>query len=145
MAVRVEFFCIEGTGDFELVPGAALDGAVAAFDEGLPGGRPARCVGWVSASDDDEARFAGWCDAVDEHLGTGLLQHGLGEAVGIPPILAGGAAGEPEASWDATLQAAIVAVAGQRLGWRTHFDLAGTVGTDDDFPTAHRRSGGDAT
>ena len=34
------------------------------------------------------------------------------------------------------------AAGGERLGWRTHFDLAGTVGTDDDFPTAHRRAGG---
>jgi hypothetical protein len=140
----VEFYSVEGTGDFELVGAAALDEAVAAFDADRAGSGPARCVGWVSASDDDESRFAAWCDDVDDRLGTGLLHHGLGEAAGLQPGTAGTAAGEPEASWDATLQAALAAVGGQRLGWRTHFDVAGTVGTDDDVPTASRRTGGEA-
>lgn len=148
MAVRIEFFAVHGTTDFELVGDAALDQAVAAFETGGPAADgPARCVGWLSASDDDEARFGGWCDAVDEDLGIGLLQHGVGESSGLAPsalesVPSGGSGdGEPETSWTATLVDALGAVDGGRLGWRTHFDLAGTVGTDDDYPTTHHRMG----
>ncbi len=149
MAVRIEFFSVAGAVDFELVGPAALDAAVAAFDAGSDPGDAAgaaRCVGWLSASDDDEERFTDWCDEVDDDLGIGLLHQGLGEAVGLtPPALAETPpAGEDEweAAWSATLHDALAAAAGGRIGWRTNFDLAGTAGTADDYPTATGRRAG---
>ncbi|MBA2280455.1 MAG: hypothetical protein H0W25_04345 [Acidimicrobiia bacterium] len=143
MAVRIELFAVAGTADFELVSAAALDAAVAAFDASDSNGEPAagvRCLGWLSASDDDEAAFGGWCEHVDEHLGAGLLPHGLGEGEGLDPAAVPASAAEPEASWASTLRAALEDAVGGRVGWRTRFDAAGTTGTDDDFPTATARA-----
>jgi hypothetical protein len=138
--VRIEFFTIAGTGDFELVTPAALDAAVAGFDAGAPAGA-VRCVGWLSASDDDEARFTDWCEEVDDDLGIGLLQQGVGESDGLTPLGSETAVGEWEAAWSATLQDALAAAAGGRIGWRTNFDVAGTTGTPDDYPTAAHPAG----
>lgn len=147
MAVRIEFFTIEGTADFEHLPAGALDAAVAGFDTGADPGDAAgaaRCVGWLSASDDDEERFTDWCDEVDDDLGTGLLQHGRGEATGLaPPALAAdstAADGAWAARWSAVLRGALQAADGGRIGWRTEFDESGTAGTPDDYPTADRAS-----
>jgi hypothetical protein len=142
VAVRIELFTIAGAGDFELVTPAALDAAVAAFDANSEPGATAgevRCVGWLSASDDDEDRFTSWCDDVDGALGLGLLHQGVDEAVGVEPLPDGQeAAAEDrwEVAWSATLRAALAAAAGGRIGWRTNFDVAGTTGTPDDYPTA---------
>jgi hypothetical protein len=143
MAVRIELFAVSGTDDFEHVSAAALDVAVAAFDGGGAGGEaagPVRCIGWLSAGDDDEAGFTGWCDDVDEHLGIGLLHQGLGEDAGLDPVAVPAVTHPPDADWAATLRDAIEEAAGGRLGWRTSFDTAGTVGTDDDFPTGTHRA-----
>ena len=143
MAVRIQFFTITG-GDFEVVPIAALDAAVAAFDAADPPVPPAdaaalRCVGWLSASDDDEERFSDWCDEVDDDLGIGLLQHGRGEAVGLtPPALtadSAGADGGWATRWSEVLRGALQAAGGGRIGWRTEFDESGTTGTTDDYST----------
>jgi hypothetical protein len=155
LAVRIEFFTIAGTGDFELVPPAALDAAVAGFDAGAPAGADpgpgagpdeatgdVRCVGWLSASDDDEARFTDWCEEVDDDLGIGLLQQGVGESDGLTPLGSEATAvGEWEAAWSTTLHDALAAAAGGRIGWRTNFDVAGTTGTPDDYPTAAHPAG----
>jgi hypothetical protein len=146
LAVRIEFFTIAGTGDFELVPPETLDAAVAAFDAGTGPGAAGdvRCVGWLSASDEDEERFSDWCEEVDRDLGTGLLSEGIDETVGLtaPDALADTAgAGEWEAAWSATLREALAAVAGGRIGWRTAFDVAGTAGTPDDHPTSAHPAG----
>lgn len=144
MAVRIEFFTVAGTVDIELVEPAALDAAVAAFDAGADPGDaagPARCVGWLSASDDDEERFTDWCDEVDDDLGIGLLHQGIGEAAGLTPPAVSAGAVEWEAAWSATLNHALDVAAGGRIGWRTNFDLAGTAGTPDDYPTATGRAG----
>lgn len=147
MAVRIQFFTIDGDGDFEVVPGSVLDAAVADFD--APAGTAARvsevrCVGWLSAADDDEERFSDWCDEVDDDLGTGLLQHGRGEATGLaPPALAAdstAADGAWAARWSAVLRGALQAADGGRIGWRTEFDESGTAGTPDDYSTADRAS-----
>jgi hypothetical protein len=138
MAIRVQFFTIAGTGDFELVPPAALDAAVAAFDAGTaaaPGG-DVRCVGWLSAGDHDEELFTDWCDEVDDALGVGLVHQGIGEDSGLEPAAAKAGGGAWEDAWTATLRAALEAAAGGRLGWRTDYDLAGTTGTPDDYPTS---------
>jgi len=143
MAVRIEFFTIAGTGDFELVEPASLEAAVTAFDAGT--GRdadgPVRCVGWVSASDGDEDRFTDWCAEIDDDLGVGFLQQGVGEAVGLAPPPAvpatAGAGDDPcAAAWGAAVRAALVAAAGGRLGWRTNFDVSGAAVPGDDYPTA---------
>jgi hypothetical protein len=142
VAVRIELFTIAGAGDFELVTPAALDAAVAAFDADSEPGAAAgevRCVGWLSASDDDEQRFTAWCEDVDDALGLGLLHQGVDEAVGVQPAPTrheAAAADRWEVAWSATLRAALAAAAGGRLGWRTNFDVAGTTGTPDDYPTA---------
>jgi hypothetical protein len=164
VAVRIEFFTVAGTIDFELVPHAALDAAVAAFDAGtVPGDEvgPVRCVGWLSASDEDEARLAGWCSEVGDDLGVSLLRQGVDEAVGlssvslattcattgsvatssvattaVPPAVDDGTA-----AWAAALQGALDAGAGGRIGWRTNYDVSGTEGTPDDYPTASRPMG----
>ena len=139
MAVRIEFFSITGTGDFELVPPSTLDAAVAALDEGSgPGETPGevRCIGWLSASDDDEERFTAWCAQVDHDLGVGFLSQGIDEAVGLPVPEPGGAGDARETAWAATLRAVLVAAGGGRIGWRTNFDVGGTAGTHDDYPTA---------
>lgn len=142
MAARIQLFTIAGDGDFEVVPTEALDAAVAEFDDaGGPGPRAGavRCVGWLSAADDDEERFSDWCDEVDDDLGIGLLLHGRGEAVGLkPPALAAESAaadGEWATAWSAVLRGALRAADGGRIGWRTEFDEAGTSGTTDDYPT----------
>jgi hypothetical protein len=147
MAVRIEFFTIEGTGDFELVPPAALDAAVADFDAGRhpgPGSGSVRCVGWLSASDDDEDRFTDWCDEVDDDLGIGLLHQGLGEAVGLAPPAHDTAALDSDGGWasvwSGVLRAALGAAGGGRLGWRTNFDVPGTAERADDYPTAGHRT-----
>ena len=88
MAVRIEFFIIEGTGDFEFVPAGALDAAIAEFDAGRDPGEaagPVRCVGWLSASDDDEDRFTDWCDEVDDDLGIGTHHQGPRGSRGLAP------------------------------------------------------------
>ena len=147
MAVRIEFFTIDGTSDFELVPAGALDAAVAAFDAGHdPGGSagPVRCVGWLSASDDDEERFTDWCDEVDDDLGLGLLQQGVAEASGVrPPALSTeslASDGEWASEWSGVLRAALAAADGGRIGWRTNFDVPGTGEPADDYPSAGRRA-----
>ena len=137
MAVRIDLFTITGPLDFELVPPAVLDAAVAAFDSGTTADDgPVRCVGWLSASDEDEAAFTGWCDALDDDLGIGLLHQGLGEGQDIDPGGLAASPGGPEAGWTAAVQAAVVAAAGGRLGWRTDFDDPGTVPSDPEHPTA---------
>lgn len=150
MAVRIQFFTIDGSDDFELVSPAALDAAVADFDAAAVADTPAgavRCVGWLSASDDDEERFTDWCDEVDDDLGIGLLQHGLGEAVGLtPPALAAesvAADGGWASEWSSVLRGALVAAGGGRIGWRTDFDEAGTAGTADDYPSAGHAAASD--
>jgi hypothetical protein len=123
VAVRIEFFTIDGTGDFELVPAADLSGAVAAYDAGASAaGEAIRCVGWLEASDDEEARFSGWCDALDDDLGVGLLRQGLGEDARLSVDHLAAATEEPEARWASTIRTALEAAAGGRLGWRTDFD-----------------------
>ena len=148
MAVRIEFFTIEGTADFEHLPAGALDAAVAGFDTGADPGDAAgaaRCVGWLSASDDDEERFTDWCDEVDDDLGIGLLQQGLGEASGLTPPALGTTAlasdGEWASDWSGVLRAALEAAGGGRIGWRTNFDVPGTGEAADDYPTASHRAG----
>ena len=143
MAVRIELFTVDGTVDFEIVESAALDEAVAAFesdDAPEPSG-PVRCVGWLSASDADEPRLTGWCDAVDENLGIGLLQQGLGEGRGLDAAHLPAADGDPEASWAATVRAALEAAAGGRIAWRTNFDDVTATTPDDDYPTATHPTG----
>jgi hypothetical protein len=147
MAVRIEFFTIEGTGDFELVSPETLDAAVAEFDAGRVPGAGAgalRCVGWLSASDDDEDRFTDWCDEVDDDLGIGLLHQGLGEAAGLAPPPLDNAAlasdGEWASVWSGVLRAALDAAGGGRIGWRTNFDVPGTAQRADDYPTAGHRT-----
>jgi hypothetical protein len=147
MAVRIEFFIIEGTGDFELVPAGALDAAVAGFDAGRDPGEaagPVRCVGWLSASDDDEDRFTDWCDEVDDDLGIGLLHQGLGEAAGLapPPLDTAALASDGgwASVWSGVLRAALEAAGGGRIGWRTNFDVPGAAERADDYPTAGHRT-----
>lgn len=147
MAVRIEFFSISGTGDFELVAPATLDAAVAALDAGsdpdvTPG--DVRCVGWLSAADDDEERFTAWCAQVDHDLGVGFLSQGIDEAVGLPVPEPGDTTDTTDgrdAAWAATLRAALVAAGGGRIGWRTNFDVGGTAGTHEDYPTATSGAG----
>jgi hypothetical protein len=144
VAVRIEFFTIPGTVDFELVDHAVLDAAVAGFDAGTDPGDapgPVRCVGWLSASDDDEERFSDWCTEVDDDLGVGLLHQGIDEGVGLASPAVTPDAAELESAWAATLEAALTAAGGGRIGWRTNFDVAGTTGTPDDYPTASHRAG----
>jgi hypothetical protein len=144
LAVRIEFFAIAGTVDVESVGDPALDAAVAAFEAGTDPAAAAgevRCVGWLSASDDDEERFSDWCDEVDADLGVGFLHQGVGESAGLTPPVPAAAEGEWESAWSATLHDAITAVGGGRIGWRTNFDVGGTSGTPDDYPTASRRAG----
>ena len=142
MAVRIELFTVDGTIDFEVVEDAALDAAVAAFEsDGAPDPAGAvRCVGWLSASDADEPRLTGWCDAVDECLGIGLLHQGLGEDRGLDATDVPAADDEPEASWAATVRAALQAAAGGRIAWRTNFDDVTATTPDDDYPTASHRA-----
>ena len=139
MAVRIEFFAIAGAGDFELVAPASLDVAVATFDAGAEPGDASgdvRCLGWLSASDDDEEAFTAWCAEVDHELGVGFLSQGVDEAAGLPVLEPGGAGDDRGAAWAATLRAVLVAAGGGRIGWRTNFDVGGTAGTHDDYPTA---------
>jgi hypothetical protein len=146
MAVRIEFFTIEGADDFERVPAATLDAAVAGFDadESTASG-PVRCVGWLSASDDDEERFTDWCDEVDDDLGIGLLQQGVGEATGLVPPAQDATAlasdGEWATAWSAVLRDALEAAGGGRFAWRTNFDVPGSAAAGDDYPTASHRAG----
>jgi len=144
MAIRIDFFTIAGTLDFELVPTAALDAAVSAFDGATSPAddSPVRCVGWLSASDDDEATFTGWCDALDDDLGIGLLHQGLGEDHGLDQAAVTPGTAEPETSWSAVVRGAVTAAAGGRLGWRSDFDASGTVPTDPEHPTASHASDG---
>ena len=138
MAVRIEFFTIAGTIDFELVGVAALDAAVAGFDAATDPGDAAgavRCVGWLSASDDDEDSFFDWGQEVDDELGIGLLRQGLDEGSGLVPAAVDAGDGGVATAWTATLRAAVAAAAGGRFGWRTDFDVSGTSGTQDDYPT----------
>ncbi len=150
MAVRIEFFTIEGTGDFELVAATALDAAVVGFDGGRDPGEaagPTRCVGWLSAGDADEERFTDWCDEVDDDLGIGLLHQGLDEATGLrPPALSTeslASDGEWASEWSGVLRSALEAADGGRIGWRTNFDVPGTAEHADDYPTASHRVGAD--
>lgn len=141
MAVRIEFFTIAGGIDFELVDHAALDAAVAGFDAGTEPGAdagPVRCIGWLSASDDDEERFTDWCNEVDDDLGVRLLHQGVGEAFGLTlhGALTADGEGEREVAWSITLLDALSEAAGGRIGWRTNFDVAGTAGTPEDYPSA---------
>jgi hypothetical protein len=147
LAVRIEFFAIAGTVDVESVGDPALDAAVAAFDAGTDPAAAAgdvRCVGWLSASDDDEDRFADWCDEVDDDLGIGLLHQGLGEAAGLapPPLDTAALAsdGEWASVWSGVLRAALEAAGGGRIGWRTNFDVPGAAERADDYPTASHRT-----
>ncbi len=139
MAVRIEFFTIAGTVDFELVGPVALGAAVTAFDAGTDPGDvagPVRCVGWLSASDDDEDDFYAWCHEIDDELGIGLLHQGLAEDSGLSPIEVDAGDGDLATAWTTTLRGAVAAAAGGRFGWRTDFDVSGTTGTTDDYPTA---------
>ncbi len=144
MAVRIELFSITGTGDFELVAPSTLDAAVAAFDAGTgPGETPeeVRCIGWLSASDDDEARFTAWCAQVDHDLGVGFVSQGIDEAVGLPVPEPESEADDREVAWAATLRSALISAGGGRIGWRTNFDVGGTAGTHEDYPTATSGAG----
>ena len=150
MAVRIEFFTIDGSDDFERVPAAALDSAVVGFDAGEPAvAGPVRCVGWLSASDQDEERFTDWCDEVDDDLGIGLLQQGVGESSGLTPPALGATSvasdGEWASEWSGVLRAALEAAAGGRIGWRTNFDVPGTATPGDDYPTSGHRAGAAGT
>jgi hypothetical protein len=143
VAVRIQFFTIAGTIDFEVVGAAALDAAVAGFDAGTDPGDaagPLRCVGWLSASDDDEDSFHAWGHEVDDELGIGLLHQGLAEDSGLSPAAVDAAIDasndELATAWTTTLRAAVAAAAGGRFGWRADFDISGTTGTPDDYPTA---------
>ena len=144
MAIRIDFFTIAGTLDFEVVPTAALDAAVSAFDsDASPADdNPVRCVGWLSASDDDEAAFTGWCDALDDDLGIGLLHQGLGEGHGLDQAAVTPGQAEPEVGWSAVVRGAVAAAGGGRLGWRSAFDDAVTVDSDPEHPTASHASDG---
>jgi hypothetical protein len=139
MAVRIELFTITGSGDFEAVAPATLDAAVAAFEAGaggVPAGGPVACVGWLSASDDDEEALGDWATQVDAELGIALLHQGVGEDAG---LAAGAVAADPGPwpdRWSATLRAALAAAAGGRLGWRTNFDPGGTTASAEEYPTA---------
>jgi len=148
VAVRIEFFTIAGHDDFELVPGATLDAAVAGFDAGREPGEaagPARCVGWLSASDDDEERFTDWCDEVDDDLGIGLLHQGVDESTGLRPPALGAESvasdGEWASEWSGVLRSALEAADGGRVGWRTNFDVPGTAERADHYPTSSHRVG----
>lgn len=144
MAVRIELFSIAGTGDFELVAPSSLDAAVAALDARSDPGEASgdvRCIGWLSAADDDEERFTAWCAQVDHDLGVGFLSQGIDEAVGLPVPQPGDAGDDREAAWAETLRAALVAAGGGRIGWRTNFDVGGTAGTHEDYPTATSGAG----
>ncbi len=123
MAIRIDFFTITGTLDFELVPVGTLDAAVSAFDADAPPPEdsPVRCVGWLFASDEDEAAFTGWCDAIDDDLGIGLLHQGLGEDHGLDQAAVTAGSAEPEVSWSAVVREAVAAAGGGRLGWRSEF------------------------
>jgi hypothetical protein len=143
VAVRIEFFTIAGTVDFELVGPGALAAAVSAFDAGTDPGDAAgavRCVGWLSASDDDEDDFYAWGHEVDDELGIGLLHQGLAEDSGLSTTAVdagdGDGDGDLATAWTTALRAAVAAAAGGRFGWRTDFDVSGTTGTPDDYPTA---------
>jgi hypothetical protein len=144
MAVRIEFFSIAGAADFELVAPSSLDAAVAAFDTGSGSGDASadvRCIGWLSAADDDEEEFTAWCAEVDDDLGVGFLSQGVDEAVGLPVPDPGDAGDDRQAAWAATLRAVLVAAGGGRIGWRTNFDVGGTAGTHEDYPTATSGAG----
>jgi hypothetical protein len=141
VAVRIDFFSLVGAADVEMVTPEAFGAAVAAFDAGTAPGDaagPVRCVGWLSAGDDDEEAFTDWCDEVDDELGIGLLRQGVGDATHLDPAAVEAGEGELAEAWTATLRAAVSATATDdgRLGWRTSFDVAGTAGTTDDYPTA---------
>ena len=147
MAVRIEFFTIDGSGDFELVPAVRSTPRSPRSTPAAIRARPRvrlRCVGWLSASDDDEDRFTDWCDEVDDDLGIGLLHQGLGEAAGLapPPIDTAALAsdGEWASVWSGVLRAALEAAGGGRIGWRTNFDVPGTAERADDYPTAGHRT-----
>jgi len=142
MAVRIELFTIAGRRDFEAVGPADLDAAVAAFDAGAPA--PAgdvACVGWLSASDDDEEALGQWGEEVDAELGIGLLHQGVGEDVGLDAGAVVAAPGPWADRWSATLRAALAAAAGARLGWRTNFDPGGTTASAEEYPTAAHPAG----
>ena len=142
MAVRIELFTIAGTGDFESVAPADLDAAVAGFDAGAPA--PAggvACVGWLSASDDDEEALGQWGDEVDAELGIGLLHQGVGEDGGLDAGAVVTTAGPWADRWSATLRDALAAADGGRLGWRTNFDPGGTTASAEEYPTAAHPAG----
>ena len=77
----------------------------------------------------------------------GLLRQGVDEGAGlasasvdttsVPAVV-----DERTEAWSATLRGALDAGVGGRIGWRTNFDLSGTAGTPDDYPTASRALGG---
>ncbi len=143
MAVRIEFFAIDGAADVEMITDGAFDAAVAGFEAGTDPGAaagPVQCVGWLSASDDDEEAFSDWCAEVDDELGIGRLRQGVGDATSLSPKSVDTGEGSLADAWSATLRAAIEGANADdsRLGWRTLFDAAGTAGTTDDFPTATR-------
>jgi hypothetical protein len=138
VAIRIEFFAVDGAADVEMITPEAFDAAVAGFDAGRDPGAdagPVRCVGWLTASDDDEEAFTDWCEEVDSELGTGLLREGVGDATGLSPASVEAGEGPVAAEWTAALRAAIDGANADdgRLGWRTAFDLAGSP---DDVPTA---------
>ena len=143
MAVRIELFTIAGTGDFESVAASDLDAAVAAFDAGAPApaGGDVACVGWLSASDEDEEALAQWGDEVDAELGIGLLHQGEGEDAGLDSGAVVAAPGPWADRWSTTLRAALAAAAGGRLGWRTNFDPGGTTASAEEYPTAAHPAG----
>ncbi len=124
-----------------MITDEGFDTAVAAFEAGdAPGAAagPVVCVGWLSASDADEEAFTDWCDEVDDELGIGLLRQGVGDATGLSPKSVDAGEGSLADAWSTTLRAAIDGANADdsRLGWRTLFDVAGTAGTADDYPTA---------
>jgi hypothetical protein len=138
VAVRIELFTVAGNVDFEVVPEAALDAAVAGFDAGADPGDaagPVRCVGWVSAGDDDEEQASDWCEEVDDELGVGLFRQGRGEASGLKPESVDAGEGDLAAAWTDALRKAVARADGGRFAWRTNFDVSGTTGTADDYPS----------
>ena len=136
MAVRIEFFTVAGDVDFEVVPDAALDAAVAGFDGRTDPGDaagPVRCVGWVTAGDEDEEQASDWCEEVDDELGVGLFRQGRGEASGLKPEAVAAGEGDLATAWTDALRAAVTGADGGRFAWRTNFDLSGTTGTAEDY------------
>jgi hypothetical protein len=91
----------------------------------------------VSAADDDEEQASDWCEEVDDELGVGLFRQGRGEAAGLKPESVDAGEGALAAAWTAALRTAVARADGGRFAWRTNFDVSGTTGTAEDYPSSH--------